>query len=74
MGLLVNNINAQFACIRDESIKSNFCLSQWNDFRNINGVSEATRFFKDEIEICDDNTLNTRINYANTIYAALKTK
>ena len=74
MGLLVNNINAQFACIRDESIKSNFCLSQWNNFRNINGVSEATRFFKDKIEICDDNTLNTRINYANTIYAALKTE
>ena len=73
MGLSVSNINAQFACIRDESTKSNFCLAGWNLLRNSNGIANATQVFKDNIELCGDSTLNDRINFANTIYNALRT-
>ena len=73
MGLSVSNINAQFACIRDESIKSNYCLTGWNSLRNCGSVSDATRIFKEQVEICGDNTLNDRTNFANIIYNALRT-
>lgn len=73
MKLSVSNINAQFACIRDESTKSHFCLAGWNLLRSSGSVEGATKIFKEEIEICDDNTLNGRIDFANTIYNALKT-
>ena len=74
MGLNVSDINAQFACIRDESEDSYYCKNGWTNLTTSSTIASATQIFKDEIEICNDDSLSDRINYANIIYNALKTE
>ena len=72
MGLLVSNINAQLACIRYECETS--CSAAFNSVKNSGNVDTATQICKDGIEICNDNSLSLRTNYANIIYNALRTE
>lgn len=69
MGLPESNINVQFATIAYEA--RNAYSNQWSHFRSSTTINSATQVFMNEIEEPNDNSLSTRINYAQIIYNAL---
>ncbi|MGN0374240.1 MAG: phage tail tip lysozyme [Butyrivibrio sp.] len=71
MQLDVSDINAQFSCLRAEANSSDYCKDGWTNLGKSTTVASSTEVFKSQIEMCTDNTLQTRRNYAELIYNAL---
>lgn len=71
MGMSVGNINVQFRCIRSESKSEQFYISEWNQLKACESYEEATRIVFDEIEECEDNSLETRKRYSREIYITI---
>lgn len=82
MGLTVDNINVQFACMRSESYDYQQGKNAWDMLRKVEGAENtgaydlcdrATKIGRDEIEICFDETLSNRQEFAHIIYDAMLT-
>ena len=82
MGLTVSNINAQFACMRDESYNRYYVKYAWDMLREIEGdenireyslCDRATFIGKEYIEGCPDDTFLNRQEFAKIIYDTILT-
>ena len=70
-GMSVSNINVQLACMKAESTDADICKSGWGNLRKCTSVASAATVFKNEIEQCNDDSLQDRINYAQVFYNVL---
>ena len=70
-GVHESDIIAQLACMKAESTMDNICKSGWESLRQCTTVASAATVFKNEIEQCNDDSLQDRINYAQVFYNVL---
>lgn len=69
MRLSYYDINAQFACMREES--ENNYKSAWNKLKTCADYKTAAQVVQNDIEQCAADSLAKRIEYAGMIYNAM---